>query len=940
MHQLGKAARLNCQKRISGGSFALRRLLAATLSVSGVWQLLPPLASAQLAPLTSAGTGISNTATGTYVDPNNPLTVINTTSNTVIATVAEVAGVTAQSSGTVDVNGGSVTTNDAVNYSFIITNSGNDATALHIPISATIVGGNAGTTALPVGTGAFAGVSVYVTEVNGITLTAPVLLPANGNTTDPTFISAVNTAGGNLALDGSIPIGGTIKVVVPVTVAATVAGNPISVTLGNTGTYVGDVGTNTQNQPDSGLEPPATGTDPINGANEIYTINVVTGTPSRTALPANGVREASAKNTQTLATQINNLALATVLKTRIGYNTNATPANFSDDKLTYQLDLRVESSAPAGSTGITPAPLLATAIRLDSSLTNKILISDAIPFNTTLDLTALPAPTVVINGVTWTRVYSTQSTSLSPLDATTQNWISASAPTAGTTRIGYIANGPIAAGYSTVGATNALTVQVVTNGLTTVTLAVTIANIAQVFGQTTAGPISSTNPLVYDESVDQNPNNYEGGSPSVAAITDTANTPTGIANPTADGTDTNIPGNNNTGTGPGGEDNVFTINPLGTILNGPPGQAGAIGPNGNNTDFVNKSAEFTAGAGVASGLPVGVAKTVTFTNTVQNPSSNTAALDNVTLEPITAAQAESATGLSANPNFVLPTTSNGEALINGTIVTIAYPVGSVAGTSGSTATYTLSATGFDLTSSTTGTATFAAATAKPVRITSIAIGDPQNYTVTVTLPATALAARAYSVPIVAYVDSDVSNSGVLTGTAPITKGGFKSINTDGPFNIKIDRVYTGYLELTKQSRVILGTGIAVPTADLLFSASSKTPAPGNILEYLLTYKNISTPASGSANVVLNANNIVITEDGAVLPNNWATTTLNVPSTATVALDGTVPGAATPTFNAVITFFNGATAVTTTDPNVTKYLDSIPTLTPGQTGFFRFQRQVK
>ena len=57
------------------------------------------------------------------------------------------------------------------------------------------------------------------------------------------------------------------------------------------------------------------------------------------------------------------------------------------------------------------------------------------------------------------------------------------------------------------------------------------------------------------------------------------------------------------------------------------------------------------------------------------------------------------------------------------------------------------------------------------------------------------------------------------------------------------------------------------------------------------------------------------------------------NTATVALDGTIPGAATPTFNAVITFFNGAAASTTVDPNVTRYLNSIPTLTPGQQGFF-------
>jgi hypothetical protein len=152
----------------------------------------------------------------------------------------------------------------------------------------------------------------------------------------------------------------------------------------------------------------------------------------------------------------------------------------------------------------------------------------------------------------------------------------------------------------------------------------------------------------------------------------------------------------------------------------------------------------------------------------------------------------------------------------------------------------------------------------------------------------------YSVPIVAYVDSNTANT-----TAGLN--GFKSTNSDAPFNIKIDRVYTGYLELLKLSRVVQGTGPAVVAGDELFTGSitPKNPAPGNILEYLLTYRNVSTPASGTSNVILNANDIVITEDGAAGTNNWAATTLNVPSSATVALDGTIPGAATPTFNAVI-----------------------------------------
>lgn len=83
-----------------------RSLIAATLVVNGIFQFVAPV----LAEGTSAGTSISNTATATYEDPNNPGTTINTTSNTVVVTVAEVAGITVTGAGTTlqnDVDGDS-----------------------------------------------------------------------------------------------------------------------------------------------------------------------------------------------------------------------------------------------------------------------------------------------------------------------------------------------------------------------------------------------------------------------------------------------------------------------------------------------------------------------------------------------------------------------------------------------------------------------------------------------------------------------------------------------------------------------------------------------------------------------------------------------------------------------------------------------------------------
>ena len=866
------------------------RLIAATLTMGGVSLLLPLLASAQVVPLTPAGTIIRNTATGTYEDPNNPGVPINTTSNEVTATVAEVAGVTAVPAGIVDVNGGSVTTNDVVNYNFLITNVGNDVTAINIPGTSTVVGGTQGT--------------ITVTEINGIVLTTPIDVAAGGVATNDLAFIALVQARGIPAFNGTIPANGTIRVQVPVTVTATVAGNPVSVQLGNTGANDNSAGT--QNQTQAGALP-----------TDVYTINPATGNPGA---PVNGVREAAAFTTVPLATAVNNVALATVLKTRIAYAAGA--AALTDDQLTYRLDLRVENTPPA--VGITPAPLLGTTINLDASGTGagaataqvRVLISDAIPAQTTLD-TTFGAATVTIAGVTWTRVYSTVATATGPL-AAAQIWRTGALPV-GVTRIGYIANGPLPAGTTTVGDATGFQFRVITTGVTAVP--VTIANIAQVFGQSAAGPISPTNPLVYDESGDQNPNNYEAGVPP-APITTPATSPTGVANPATDGTDPiGDPPNNNQGTGTGGEANVFTINPAGIILNGPPGVPGALGPDGTaQTDFVNRSAtDVPAGAAGAPGstydpLPV------TFTNTVQNPATNTNQLDNVTLEPISATLAAQAVNNTATPTapqiqaYDLTNLANHAALPNGTIVRISF--------GGRTAVYTLTAGSFVLTSSGASPAGTGDAVAAPIIIPTIAVGVSQLYTVIVDLPAGAVVTTGYSVPIVSYVNSNIAD-----GTTFKTNG--TALGQDNPFNIKMDRVYTGYLNLVKASQILQGTGPAVSPADAILNGAAKTPAPGNIILYQITYSNISTPASGTGNVILNANNIVITEDGAAGTNNWATTTFNVANTAADATAG-----------AVITFFNGAAATTTADVNVTRYLDSIPTLAPGANGTFTFQRVVR
>ncbi len=113
--------------------------------------------------------------------------------------------------------------------------------------------------------------------------------------------------------------------------------------------------------------------------------------------------------------------------------------------------------------------------------------------------------------------------------------------------------------------------------------------------------------------------------------------------------------------------------------------------------------------------------------------------------------------------------------------------------------------------------------------------------------------HGYPVSVSAFIDTN-SNGIIDTGEA---------------FNTSIDRVYVGFLRLLKKSRLVPGFGPAFPAGQELFSIAPRTPAPRNCVEYQITYTNISSvPATGSGSLGLNANNIFITENGTVLPNNW------------------------------------------------------------------------
>ena len=113
----------------------------------------------------------------------------------------------------------------------------------------------------------------------------------------------------------------------------------------------------------------------------------------------------------------------------------------------------------------------------------------------------------------------------------------------------------------------------------------------------------------------------------------------------------------------------------------------------------------------------------------------------------------------------------------------------------------------------------------------------------------------------------------------------------------------------------------------------------------MSYTNIAdaAPTGGSGNVILRAATVSISEDGTSGGNTWA-----LDSDANGSLDtGNVVGSASDP-NGVVTFFAGNPAIIpTTDiagltaiTDVTKYVDIVPNVDPGQSGNFTFQRRIR
>jgi hypothetical protein len=795
-----------------------RPVIASLLIGGGMMQLAAPV----LAEGTAAGTQITNTATASYEDPTDPNKPLNTFSNTVKVAVAEVAGITvvADTFAVVKGSGNSgvgAEAGDKVNFDYIVTNVGNDATQLRIPGTATVAGA-----------GSVDKVQYFDTVTN-----AWIDIPNAGE-----FISPSKLPGESLK----------VRVVTSILVGAT-ANTDVVVTLGNT------TAPGAQN-----VTRDATGGD-------VFTVDNADGTAGEVnGAPENGVREASVSQKVTIGATPE--SFATVTKVHGAQNPGANPNVLTDDTLTYSLALKVASQAdvPTTSNKIA-ADLAATTITLDgNTAAKKVLVSDAVPEYTTAKTVTAPAG--------WTAVYTTSVAAA--VNADKALWLSipgtgtVAVPT-GATRVGFVADGPIAKGTTTPD-------MLVTVELTNIpATGGNVANIAQVFGSTNVNGVFKP---VYDESGDNKPNNYnDNGTPApVDPVTGNPVVSTGVVNPLNPGvTDTN---NNNTGTGDAGEPNVLAVTPPGQagILNGTSNNPGAVGPTGNNDDFTNVSAPIPATTWVldANGnyVPAPIDPgAIAFSNTFQTAvGSPTGSVDL----------------LPATPATPLPT---------GTKVTVSY---------GSTSkVYSFDGTKFvDVVN---GVATTTPAT--PLIVPNVVAGTKVNYGVDVDLPAGTPQLAGYSVTVTAFVD--VNGDGLLGATEPQ--------------NQTVDRVYTGYLKLTKEAQITDANGAIV---EAFTAAPTKRAQPGQSIEYKITYTNISEVApANSGSVTLNAAKIKVTEDGNASPNNWAPITTHKASSATDSNNGN------------ISFDAGASNNST--PGVAVYQDVVAgPLGPQSAGSFRFTRVVK
>lgn len=656
---------------------------------------------------------------------------------------------------------------------------------------------------------------------------------------------------------------------VPITVRGTAQkGDRLEISLGNT------TPNDAQNQ-----------TYTANAGSVHTTDNAGTTNGDSDGAPVNGDREAM-DTASPIVVGATFQAFAKILLAQT-YTNNRTPGVVTDDRIDYCLALNVADTVPEELADVLPSDLNPTEISLDGLLDSRVLVADAIPANMQLSA-APPTPPSSVPG--WRVVYTTSALTV---PANKAQWLT-TRPTSEITRVGFVIDQSVQQG-STVGAGNdcfKFSVEPQPNfpgGR--------IENIAQIFGQSQPGPILVNTPtqLVYDESGDQtvnngllrdNPDPESGGiaaanggiTNGVATLEVDGADPGRGKDPTASDTNQGLDRGTNAGSkAKGGESLILNLVP--SPVNGPAQKPGAIGPNSDNDDFTNQLLMPPAGLNPAILLNDEQTPPVTFRNTVGNSS------------------------ITAQVISLLPTPPiQPDTLPDGTLVTLTNPL------TGQTATYRYTATGgFGFESGSGGSSA-----TQPIQL-QVGAGDAgqASYTVTVNLPS-AQQLREYPIPITAFVDQ-----------------GSPGLDPDDPANITIDRLYTGFIQVTKEARILDEDGtterVGYTTDQATLTEEIKND---RFIEYRLSYRNLSQPqSSGTDNITLPATNFVLTEDGKANGNTWFALT-NDPNAAS----NPGSGSATATL--------GAIATVVAEGDIQIYTVTVTDFQPGETGTLIFRRQVQ
>ncbi len=824
-------------------------LVTSGLVVSGLFQMAFPLlaqtggTNSVIIPMIPGGTSIVNTAEGIYEDPEDSTKPLTTYSNTITIQVAEVSGITILPKGVTTLNNetpSEIKQGDQLCARFDIVNVGNDPSKFFIP-NGSKVSSNA---------------TFEKVQYQDPTSTTPsnwIDVPANGLITN------------------SINPGDVIATRVCIKLKYNAIGR-VTVQFG---------------EPNG--RTPSQNIDRIPDSNDVYTIDNDDNSVPKEAKgsPLNGVKEASATVELDLSKIFQSLAL--VQQTSGGYNDNNS-SNITDHTIDYRINLSILDRDPAGLA--IPTDLTGIRINLNGNPSNAILVTSAIPLGTKFD-----SIRNVPNG--WTPVYTTDLANSDTSRADQANWTTTmpTNPTA-ITRVGFV----VVDGRIPLGSTiNGMEFRV----RMTPEVREGVESITQVFGTIPSNPTNANdktpnlNKLVFDESGDNNPNNYnDKNQPSPYGSDDQPIVKPGVVDSNAPPNSPRNPNNigkdpgNNTGkdltTNGGGESNSISV-PSKTqgVLNGPKDRPNAVGSD-NNNDFINKTTT----------IPGSVKKgelfdpdPVTFINSIQNTSSGTQNIG-ITLKNIGSGESSSGTPIT------LKDPQTGE-LPNGTKVTLKDPTNA----NDPGISFTMERGVWKPTDPN-----------KPALIlNNIEANSRRDYTVTVDLPSGTKAIAAYPVYVIAFVDG----------------------NKDGKLGVAearneiINRLYTGSIEISKLSQiqeVVNGELKPISGPNGILDEKSKTATAGQVIHYVIRYKNISEqPPANTGSVGLTVRNLVIIEDGLKSPNNWGSITTHLPNSAN-------PEATTT--------FAGGTNNNNADPSVTKYENRVTVLAPQAAGEFRFSRQVK